>query len=116
MSLDDGVQLKRWFSSFAEFRFFLRQLVRLQAVICLSPNRTERCDAPAIGIFFQDEAEWYPCCVAHWPTGPQWTGHTKYSSGYRVINLFVDKLSEVDAAIDIDWNDKTERYDRRQAT
>ena|SRR5882757_7393195 len=114
--MSDGIQLKRWYSSFAKFKTTLYDLLRAEALICMSPNREERCDLPATRIFFQDECELYPCCGAHFPDGQQWTGSTRMRGGqYRIVNIFAEKLS----CAQVDWdpaNDKIERYDRSSAT
>ena len=48
-----GVELTRWFAATADLKHFLRMLLSERALVCLSPNRTERCDDPATGVFWQ---------------------------------------------------------------
>lgn len=40
--------------------------------------REKLCDRPATRIYWQDQAEWYPCCAEHFPYGAEmWSGHTR---------------------------------------
>ena len=73
-----GMLLSVRVDSFEFLRGFAEILLDAGILRCLSPDRFELCDAPATRIFWQDEAEWYPCCAAHWPRGEQWTGSTPF--------------------------------------
>ena len=73
-----GMLLSARVESFEILRALSEQLLAVGILRCLSPERLELCDAPATLIFWQDEAEWYPCCSLHWPGGEQWTGSTPF--------------------------------------
>ena len=102
-----------WFNlaSLAELKYVLRVLLSKRALVCCSPNRTERCDQPATGVFWQDASEWYPCCDAHWPGGSQWLGHTRFY-GYRTrVNCFAERTKDCELTELV----KRELYDRTDA-
>ncbi len=113
-----GVELTRWFGNLEDLKRCLRSLLVKRALVCLSPNRHERCDTPATGIFWQDQAEWYPCCDAHWPSQSQWCGSTRFRGGYIALNCFDERLdyAEINVHPLNQGGDKVERYDRSQAT
>lgn len=48
----------------------------LQAAIRAGVARCDRCDNPAIRVFWQDQEEWYLECAEHYTEGEQWTGST----------------------------------------
>lgn len=92
----EGMELTFRLRSIDELQMLLRRLLRRRALVCLSPNRKERCDSPATGVFWQDESEWYPCCDAHWPSGHQWLGHTRFYGYCTRLNLFAERVTEED--------------------
>lgn len=49
----------------------------LWAAIRAGVARCDRCDKPAIRVFWQDQEEWYLECGEHYTEGDQWTGSTR---------------------------------------
>lgn len=90
----DGLSLNIDFRTFSEMRVFLHRLVDAGIVRCLSPMRHELCDEPAVMVFWQDQAEYYPCCEHHIEHGEQWTGSTRVVDGYLSICVIPDKARE----------------------
>lgn len=96
-----GLSIKRFFDNFQDMRAFLEAMVNDGIVRCLSPERDELCDDPATRIFWQDQAEWYPCCDEHWPVywmyelyEGQWTGSTPFTPCIIDVPVIADKASE----------------------
>ena len=100
-----------FFGDLHDLSRFLRTMLYRRALVCTGPDRTERCDAPAVRIFWQDGAEWYPCCEKHWPEGSQWQGHTRFTGGSVPVNLFEERF----LAEDRSPGDTIEKYDRTEA-
>ena len=108
-----GVDLQRWFPTFQDLRGAAESLLLACALVCVSPERHERCDNPATAIFWQDQAEFYPCCAEHWPGGEQWTGSTRFPRGGRMGGfLCFDERIGPDV-LEV-WT-KAEKYDRTDA-
>ena len=74
----NGLALHRQVASFQEARTFAECCLRAGIARCVSPERAERCEDAATHIYWQDQAEWYPCCDRHAVSGPQWTGSTRW--------------------------------------
>lgn len=74
---EKGLSLSFHATSMNDLRRTLGKLVQAGIVRCVSPDRSSLCDTPAKDIFWQDQAEWYPCCGSHWPDEDQWTGSTR---------------------------------------
>lgn len=73
-----GFCIERECTGFEDKKFFLYRAVAAGVVRCISPERTGLCDSPAVRIYWQDQAEWYPCCAEHFPYGAEmWSGHTR---------------------------------------
>jgi len=106
-----GIEVKMFCPSWGALRDALVYLCRMRALVCTSPNRTERCDHPATRIFWQDAAESYPCCMYHLPEGPQWTGNTKWNGGHVRFHLFAERMHGLDWPREI----QSEAYDRTLA-
>src|SRR5689334_20282830 len=79
-----GLEIKRWFANVQALKETLRAFLSKRALVCLSPNRSERCDTPATGIFWQDDLEWYPCCDKHFPSQSQGCGSTRMRGGAMI--------------------------------
>ena len=88
---EQGMSIKARFRSFDRMWRFVTECVSKGFVRCVGPEREALCDVPARHIFWQDEAEWYPCCVPHWPGGYQWTGHTSWPGGYVELCVIPEK-------------------------
>ena len=73
-----GLSIRRYVRSFEQMKAFADQCVKAGIVVCVSPERSKRCDEPATRIYWQDRAEWYPCCEAHFPYMSQWCGSTSF--------------------------------------
>lgn len=107
-----GMELIFRCAALHELKSLLRRFLARRALVCISPNRKERCDSPATGIFWQDASEWYPCCDAHWPSGSQWLGHTRFYGYVTKIHLFASRVEPSD----LQEATKSEVYDREEAT
>lgn len=107
----EGLEVVRWMESFDQLEATLRASLQRRSLVCTSPNRHSRCDAPATRIFWQDAAEYYPCCGAHWPDGQQWTGNTRFRPHYATFLLFAERGD----AIEDGSAAKVNRYDRTDA-
>lgn len=92
----DGLALRMRVATFHQMKNFVERAVRAGVVVCISPERQDICANPATLIFWQDQAEWYPCCPEHDPRdysylggfdGGQWTGSTRFYS--HVLDLCV---------------------------
>jgi hypothetical protein len=109
-----GVDLTRYTATFADLRCAAESLIQVRALVCVSPNRHTRCDEPATRIFWQDQAEFYPCCDSHWPGGEQWTGSTRFPRGGRMAS-FLCFAERIGPEVNEVW-EHAEQYDRRHAT
>ena len=74
-----GLEILVRVNGFHDAKDWMYRLVRAHIVRCTSPMRSTYCDHPATRIFWQDRAEWYPCCDAHWVGGDMWTGSTRWN-------------------------------------
>ena len=88
---DMGLYLQIWVANFIDMKLFIDRCVRAGIVCCLSPERTQLCDNPATFVFWQDQAEWYPCCDEHDPGPPQWTGSTRFYPHHLELAVIPDK-------------------------
>ena len=90
----NGLRLSIRIKNFADVRYWLSRMTDAEILRCVSPERHELCDEAATGIYYQDEAEFYPSCDLHWPRHPQWSGHTRWR-GYRIeVAVIPDKAQE----------------------
>ncbi len=87
----DGLTLGRFAPDLEQMKAFLYRCLEAGILPCTSPERTEQCDAPARSIWWQDGAEWYPCCDAHRPQGEEWTGSTRFQPGWLQLVVIADK-------------------------
>jgi hypothetical protein len=106
----DGAEVTFHVASPGAGRDLLYDLLRRHALVCVSPERTERCDSPATKIFWVDSAEWYPCCSQHFPEGDQWTGNTRAGMWLIVVQVFRERLNEADIR-----GCEVKPYDRKDA-
>lgn len=75
----DGLALKRVVKSFEEMKLWLDRAQVAGILRCVSPERKGLCHQVATKIHWQDQAEFYPCCDAHFPWGiGQWQGSTAF--------------------------------------
>lgn len=109
-----GIEVGRYMSHFADMRATADSLLRAGALVCVSPGRHARCDKPATAIFWQDEAEFYPCCDEHWPHCDQWCGNTRFPRGGRTA-MFLCFAERIGPEVDQVWT-HVERYNREKAT
>jgi hypothetical protein len=92
-------------------RFFLER----GALICSSPERTDRCNEPATSIFWQDVEDWYPCCDTHRPSGKERTGRfTRFFPRTFRFELFEERVIPLGEFVA--EGDKYESYDRSVLT
>jgi hypothetical protein len=89
-----GVEARRHCKTFQELRAFVDEVIRARVARCLSPDRTELCDSPAVRVYWQDQAEWYPCCELHTVNQDQWTGSTHFRPHVVEIPLLADRAEE----------------------
>jgi len=82
--------------SLGELEDLLRSQLAKRALVCLSPNRKERCDTPATRIFWQDAGEWYPCCDEHWPGGSRWPDDPHFYGYTTQLIVFAERESHLD--------------------
>jgi len=107
-----GVEIVRWIRSQGELQTWLMKLIQRGALVCTSPNRSERCDKPAADVFWQDGMEWYPCCPDHWPhRNQQWCGNTRFVPHYVGVLCFKEKINLEDEQGAV----KVAEYDRTDA-
>lgn len=83
-----GVDVRRFCRTYGDMRAFVDDVIRAKIARCLSPERAILCDDPATSVFFQDAAEWYPCCEQHQIVNRQWTGSTRFTPHVVGIPVF----------------------------
>jgi len=86
-----GLFLRLWVANFPDMQLFIDRCVRAGIVRCLSPKRKDLCDNPATFVFWQDQAEWYPCCYEHDPGLSQWEGSTRFYPHYLELPVIPGK-------------------------
>lgn len=74
-----GMELVIEVRGFADAKLWIDRALVGGVLRCLSPNRTGLCEQAALSVFWQDQAEWYPCCDAHREYGEQWSGSTRWN-------------------------------------
>lgn len=92
----EGLELTFRVGSLGELEDLLRSQLAKRALVCLSPNRTERCDAPATRIAWQDAGEWYPCCDEHWTGGSRWPDDPRFYEYTTQLIVFAERESDSD--------------------
>jgi hypothetical protein len=107
----DGLEIVRWFGDIGSLKMALRAFLTKRALVCTSPNRSERCDVPATGIFWQDGMEWYPCCDAHYQSQGQWSGNTRFRGHHVSFLCFRERCDSTDE----EGAAKVQQYDRTDA-
>lgn len=89
----NGLALHYRVGSFQEARAFVERCIAAGIARCVSPEREEKCDEAATHIYWQDQAEWYPCCDRHAVAGAQWTGSTRWR-GRSVEVVVISDLAQ----------------------
>ena len=106
VTMKDGLSLQIFVHSFADMKYWIDRFMGAKILRCLSPMRKEMCDEVATKIFWQDQAEWYPCCPKHDPGPPQWTGNTHFSLHVMDLPVIPEKA--------IEWLNTLESEDRKR--
>ncbi len=112
----NGLSLKIFVQSFHDMKYWVDRFRYAGILRCLSPERDHLCDNPVSRIFWQDQAEWYPCCVEHWPGPPQWTGSTRFHPHVMDLPVIAQKALEWLKTLDPEDRKriKTEEYERKE--
>lgn len=114
MSEKSGMLVSMYCRTFESLQIFVLDFVQSGSVRCLSPSRKKPCDNAATNVFWQDRAEWYPCCGDHLLEGPQWAGSTGFVPHRVELVVIPDKAEEFMNSLDERYrNDiQVEYYDR----
>lgn len=109
-----GLSLKIFVYNFHDMKYWIDRFMSAKILRCISPERKEICDNTVTKIFWQDPAEWYPCCDEHMPGPPQWTGSTRFSP--HMMDLPVFPKEAIAWLVTLESEDrakiKTEEYER----